>query len=395
MAEEGIDDPAIVQLAELTISQALRDRATAIHLERDSNQSRVRYRIDGLLHCVMEPPHRIFPTVLACLKRMAGMDVAETRVPQDGLITLTHEQRSYELRASTLPGLHGEKLVLKIQAVDAQALESYDLARLGFSSCNLRRLHSLLNRPYGFCVVGGGNRSGKTTFFYSCLRQLHQESRSLMAVEEEVTLQLPWVHQILTNHRVGLTTTAALRSGRRQDTDVIMVGNLLDNESLRYCLEAALSHRLVLAGCYCSEAAESLRHLLDRHVEPYLLASGLIGSVALRMARRLCPHCREPFEPSAASLAALGCPKGPLYQAGGCEHCSGRGHLGVCCLQEVLLPSEAQREILLRRGSLEELRRALPEDFETLRQDGLAKLQQGLLSPEEFVRVLQDYPLPE
>ena len=386
------DEPPIVRVVNLIISQAINDGATAVHIEQNASEGRVRFRVDGRLHGVMEPPKQIFPALVARLKIMALMDIAERRIAQEGLLHLTHEARNFQVRVSSMPGHFGEKIVLRLQKADPADLADFDLTRLGMSPANQQRLRALLNRPHGLCLVGGWRRSGTSTLLYACLTHLNEEGRGLVSIEDEVELQLPWVHQVTVNSRVGLTRATALRSFLRQDPDVMMVGILHDGESARYALEAALSRHLVLAGCYCDEAAQSLRRLLQMHLDPFLVASGVTGSVSVRLARRLCPHCREAYQPSEGTLAVLGLPHGPLYRAPGCDQCRQTGILGQVGLHEVLCPNDTQREVLLRDGSLGDLRRAHSPDFVSLRQDAQSKLQTGLISPEEFVRIVDDYP---
>jgi type II secretory ATPase GspE/PulE/Tfp pilus assembly ATPase PilB-like protein len=388
--KEMVDEPAIVRVANLIISQAIYDNATAIHIEQDAQEGRVRYRVNGVLHLVMAPPKHIFRALFARLKIMSNMDVTECRIPQDGLIHLRHEDRDYDLRVSSLPGQHGEKIVLKVWPADPQALDDYDLARLHMSPVNLQHFQRLLQCPHGLVLVSGPAGSGRTTMLYSCLRFLSDESRSLLSVEEDIRMKLPWVQQLKAESKMGLTVAYALRSLLRQDADVIAVDSIGDSEAARYALEAATGRQLVLAGIYASGAAQSLRRLIEMYSEPFVAARGAIGAVALRLARRLCPHCRQAYQPSSAALAALGLSDGPLYDARGCGQCRQTGVLGQCGLHEVMLVTEAQREVLLGRGSLEELRAAAAPSFVSLRQDGMSKVQQGLISPEEFVRVLGD-----
>jgi type IV pilus assembly protein PilB len=385
-----VDEPDIVRVANLIISQAIYDNATAVHLEQDAQAGRVRYRVHGVLHVVMEPPKHIFPALLARLKIMSNMDVTQCRIPQDGRIHLRHDDRDYDLRVSTMPGQHGEKMVLKVWPADPQALEGYDLAKLHLSPVNRGHLQRLLECSQGLVLVGGPAGSGRTTMLYSCLRFLSDESRSLLSIEEYVHRKLPWVQQMTAKSKMGLTVASALRSLLRQDSDVIAVDSVRDSEAARYALEAATSRQLVLAGSYASGAAGGLLNLIDMYSEPFLVARGAIGAVALRLARRLCPHCRQAYQPSSAALAALGLSDGPLYQAQGCGQCRQTGVLGQCGLHEVMLVTEAQRDVLLSRGTLDELRAAASPAFVPLREDGLSKVQQGLISPEEFLRVLGD-----
>lgn len=385
---EMADDPAVVRLLNLLIFQAINENATAIHLEQDAQEGRVRYRVDGVLHVVMAPPKSVFPALFARLKTMSNMDVTESRLAQDGLLHLQHEGKDYDLRVSSLPGQDGEKMVLKLWRTDPAALQGYDLAQLHLSPQNLQKLQRLLHSPQGLVVVCGPPGSGRTTMLYSCLRFLGDDSRSLLSIETNVRMKLPWVQQVKAESKLGMTVAYALRSFLRQDLDVIAVDEILDSETARYSLEAATGRHLVLAGSHASGAAQSLQRLVEMYSAPYLVARGAIGALAIRLARRLCPHCCEPYQPSKAALAALGLSDGPFYQAPGCGQCRQSGVLGQCGLHEVMLFREEQREVLMRRGSLAELQAAAAPSFLSLRQDGLSKVQQGLISPEEFIRIL-------
>ncbi|MFN8610716.1 MAG: GspE/PulE family protein [Vulcanimicrobiota bacterium] len=388
--QEMVNEATIVRAVNLIISQALNDKAWSIHLEQEENQGRVRYRVDGQLFTVMEPPKQAFPAILTRLKIMANMDIADARHPQDGLIHLNHDGIDYDLLASCSPGLHGEKMVLRISLARVRRLEDCQLSELDLSPASWQHLSGLLQRRAGLCLVAGVCGSGRTTLLYSCLRHLNQDNRCLHSIEDDLAVRLPWVHQVKVDRRQGLSTAQLLRVFMRQDPDVIMVGALSDRETASLALEAAVSGHLVLAESSGFDAASSLQRLIDFPVEPFMVASAVIGAVGLRLARRLCAHCREPFAPSPAALGSLGSPRGPFFRAAGCAHCQQRGFSGRCGLHEVLVPGEAQREVLLSRGSLQQIRQAAPADFVSLRQDGLQKVAQGLISPEEFLRIFGD-----
>ena len=279
-------------------------------------------------------------------------------------------------------------MVLQLSRSDEQGLERFDLARLGLSPENLARLKRLLNRRHGLVVVAGGWHSGKTTALYSCLRHLENPERNLVSIEDGIRFRLPGVNQVALHHRAGLIFSSALRASLRQDPDVILVGVLHDSETSRLALEAALERHLVLAGSYAGSAAEAISRFAYMGMEPFKVAGAVSGAMAIRLARKLCVQCRKAYKPSPAAEAALGI-GGPHYTADGCEFCTQRGYRGLVGLQEVMALSAQQREVLLRRGSTEELV-AAASDFVPLKEDGSQKTADGLISPEELVRVISD-----
>jgi type IV pilus assembly protein PilB len=383
------DDAPVVKLVSSILSEALRRGASDVHLEPYETKMRVRYRIDGILHEVMNPPFRMKAAIISRLKIMADLDIAERRVPQDGRIKIKIRDKKVDVRVSTVPTVFGEKVVLRI--LDQSNLQ-LDLAKLGFDETGLRNLMRAIDAPYGMVLVTGPTGSGKTTTLYSALARINTVVRNIMTAEDPVEYNLDGINQVLIKEDIGLTFAAALKAFLRQDPNVIMVGEVRDLDTASIAVKAALTGHLVLSTVHTNDSASTVNRLIDMGVEPFLVASSLNLIIAQRLARRICKRCKVPAgEASAEVMAELGydARRGPLllHQGKGCPDCNMTGHAGRLGLYEVLPMTPTIRDMILERASSVDIKRtAVQEGMITLRQHGIMKLQDGITSVEEVLK---------
>ena len=386
-ADEGellkaAEAPPIVSLVELVLQRAVALGASDVHFEAGA-PARVRTRIDGLLREVLSIPAHAAPAVVSRLKVMADLDIAVRRKPQDGRAAIRVAGRELSLRVSTLPSAAGEKVVLRLLDPENAARP---LEELGLASDDHARLLRLLSRPHGLLLVTGPTGSGKTTTLYGALAILDRERRNIITLEDPVEYRLPGITQVQVHPRAGLSFAKALRAVLRQDPDVVMVGELRDRATLEVALAAALTGHLVLSTLHTNDAAGAVARLLDMGAAPYLVAAALIGVLAQRLARRLCPDCRVERRIPVADLAALGLPAGdvPVYGPGSCARCGGHGYRGRVGIFELLAADTRLRELILRRAPADALREvARDAGTMTLGQDAWRKLTAGATSLDE------------
>jgi len=389
--KEMVDEAPIVRVVNLIISQAINDKASDIHIEPEAKAVKVRYRVDGVLHEVMTPPKHIQAPMVSRIKIMAAMDIAERRIPQDGKIHLTHDGREFDLRVSTVPTVHGEKTVMRI--LDKGSVQ-LGLNKLGFYESNLVLWESIVEKPYGMLLVTGPTGSGKSTTLYSCLNKLNKGDRNLMTVEDPVEYQIQGINQVQTNLKAGLTFASALKAFLRQDPDIIMVGEIRDETTGKIAVEAALTGHLVLSTLHTNDACGAISRLVEMGVEPFLVASALIGVLAQRLARNICPNCKESYRPPVEAIRKFGMTVYGdsdinFFRGRGCDHCKGTGYRGRTGIHEVLQISERVRAMVLMRASTAEIRQAAVEDGMRLMQDDVVqKVLDGVTSMEEAMRVV-------
>ncbi|MGV8082433.1 MAG: GspE/PulE family protein [Coriobacteriia bacterium] len=390
LAGSDSDAPA-VKLVNYMIQKAVSDRASDIHVEPQENDLRVRFRVDGVLIEPMPPvPKAIQASVVSRFKIMADMDIAESRRPQDGHCAVTVEGHRLDLRVSTLPTVYGERVVLRILRKDSILMQLPDL---GFLPETLERFQASFSKPYGAVLVTGPTGSGKSTSLYGAVNMLNEPGRHILTVEDPVEYRLPGVNQCQVNPRVGLTFARALRSFLRCSPDVILVGEIRDEETAKIAIESALTGHLVLSTLHTNDSASAVTRLVEMGVEPFLVASAVDCVLAQRLARRLCPECKEEWKPKRSTLIEVGydsdnVPKS-VYRAVGCRRCGGTGYQGRLGVHEVLLVTEQIRALCVSGASAEEIRReAIAEGMRTLRQDGLEKVRMGFTSIEEIMRVI-------
>ncbi|HET8615975.1 MAG TPA: ATPase, T2SS/T4P/T4SS family [Actinomycetales bacterium] len=390
--KEVVEDAPIVKFVNLLITQAIQDRASDIHLEPTEKDLRVRYRIDGVLHEVMRSPKAIQSGVISRLKIMADINIAERRIPQDGRLSVAANGRKIDLRVATLPTVWGEKVVMRI--LD-NSTASLDLSDLGFGDDNYRRFSESFTKPYGMILVTGPTGSGKSTTLYATLNIVSKPEVNVITVEDPVEYRLPGINQVQVNSKAGLTFAAALRSILRSDPDVVLIGEIRDHETAQIAVEAALTGHLVLATLHTNDAPSAVTRLTEMGIEPFLVGSALDCVLAQRLTRRLCSRCKEAYTPEPSELDAFGFPWTPgeplptLYRPVGCSSCSKTGYKGRVALHEIMAVGEEIERLAVQRASaaaIGEIARA--EGMLTLRQDGLAKVAQGITSIEEILRVV-------
>jgi len=364
LLEEG-DDAPVVRLVNALLAQAMRDEASDIHVEPGEDRLAVRFRLDGILHDVLTPPARLAPRLAARVKVMAGLDVAEHRLPQDGRIRLRVAGRDVDVRVSVVPTAFGERVVLRLLDRAATRL---GLAELGLAPRVAAGFERVLGHAHGIVLVTGPTGSGKTTTLYAALRRLATGERNIMTIEDPIEYQLPGIGQMQTNPRIGLGFAAGLRAVLRQDPDVILVGEIRDRETVEIALQAALTGHLVFSTLHTNDACAAVTRLLDMGIEPFLIASAVRAVLAQRLVRRRCTAC-----------------------AAGCAACRGTGYRGRTGIHELLVVDDAIRALVMTRTDAAGIRRhATVAGMPTLRDDGNAKAAAGVTTPAEVLRVTQD-----
>ncbi len=389
LTEVGSEAPA-VKLVNYIIQKAVADRASDIHVEPQEADVRVRYRVDGVLHEMMRSPKSVQQAMISRFKIMAEMDIADSRRPQDGHCAVTVGSHRMDFRVSTLPTVYGERVVLRILRTDSILLQ---LSDLGFLPTSLERFQGSFTKPYGAILVTGPTGSGKSTTLYAAINVLNDPGRHIITAEDPVEYRLPGINQCQINHKAGLTFARALRSFLRCSPDVILVGEIRDQETGQIAIESALTGHLVLSTLHTNDASSAVTRLIEMGIEPFLVSSAVDCILAQRLARRLCPDCKQEWRPKQdvliqAGFAADNLPE-VVYRANGCKKCGGTGYRGRVGVHEVLLMSEEISRLCVDEATAEEIRAvAVEQGMLTLRQDGLEKVREGRTSIEEIVRVI-------
>jgi general secretion pathway protein E len=387
---EAEDDAPIIRLINALITQALDRDASDIHIEAYASRSVVRLRIDGMLRPILEPQRALHAAIVSRIKIMADLDIAEKRMPQDGRITLKVAGRPVDVRVSTLPTGHGERVVLRLLDKTAGRLE---LSALGMSAPVLATLDRMIQEPHGIVLVTGPTGSGKTTTLYAALSRLDGIAQNMMTVEDPIEYELDGVAQTQVNHRIELSFARALRSILRQDPDVIMIGEIRDLETAQIAVQASLTGHLVLATLHTNDSASAVTRLIDMGVEPFLAASSVIGILAQRLVRKLCPHCAVAHTPDAAELKAISVAPPPqqIRTAPGCEKCGYTGFAGRTGIYE-LLNVDNQLRSMIHDGTSERAIRDYghAHGMEGLREDGMRWVAEGTTSLEEVLRATRE-----
>ena len=384
----------VIRLVSLIITNALDMRASDIHIEPFENRLIVRHRIDGVLHEVESPPRKLGPAVISRVKIMANLDIAERRLPQDGRIRLRVQGKEIDLRVSTVPTMHGESVVMRILDKGGVAL---DFKRLGFEEDTLKIFLDVLLQPHGILLVTGPTGSGKTTTLYTALDRLNKPDVKILTVEDPVEYQMPGINQIQVKPQIELTFANALRSIVRQDPDVIMIGEIRDLETAQIAVQSALTGHLVLSTVHTNDAPSTVNRLLDMGVEDYLLTSTVIGILAQRLVRTLCPHCSESYSALPELVDELGLRKFgnghdvTLRRAMGCAQCAQTGYIGRVSILEMMPMTDPLRSLVMRHVTATELRaRAIEEGMVTMYEDGMRKALRGITTFEEVLRVTRE-----
>jgi type IV pilus assembly protein PilB len=390
--KEIVEEAPIVKFVNLLITQAIQDRASDIHIEPTERDLRVRFRIDGVLHEVMRSPKTITSGVTSRLKIMADINIAERRVPQDGRLSVTANGKKIDLRVATLPTVWGEKIVMRILDNSTAMLK---LSDLGFLDENYEVYSKSFVKPYGMILVTGPTGSGKSTTLYATLNIVSKPEINVITVEDPVEYRLPGINQVQTNAKAGLTFAAALRSILRSDPDVVLIGEIRDHETAQIGVEAALTGHLVLSTLHTNDAPSAITRLTEMGIEPFLVGSALECVLAQRLARRLCPKCKEAYTPTPQQLLEVGFPwqdgepLPELFRPVGCSACSKTGYKGRLALHEVMAMSEDLERMTVERASALAMSKvAIEQGMITLRQDGLTKVKRGATSIEEIFRVV-------
>ena len=391
LLDSGTQAP-VIRMINALLLQALRERASDLHFEPYEARSVVRFRVDGVLRDVIEPPRALHAALVSRLKIMASLDIAEKRLPQDGRIALKLGDKQVDVRVSTLPTGPGERVVLRLLDRDSAQL---DLTALGMSAPTLATVDALIREPHGIVLVTGPTGSGKTTTLYAALSRLPRGALNMMTVEDPIEYALDGVGQTQVNPKIDLDFARALRAILRQDPDIIMIGEIRDLETAQIAVQASLTGHLVLATLHTNDAASAMTRLADMGVEPYLLASSLLGVLAQRLVRTLCPACRARAAPSqgeAALLAELGLPRDmPLHAPAGCAECRDTGYRGRSGIYELIVVDDALRRLIHDRAPEHALRAAAARAGTTsLRHDGARWLANGTTSLAELVRVSRE-----
>ncbi len=376
------------QLVNSIITQAMKDRASDIHIEPVEDILRVRSRIDGVLHEVINVPKKLQNAIISRIKILSEMDIAENRKPQDGRIRLSIENKQLDIRVSTFPTLYGENVVMRLLDRSTVLL---GLKEVGFSKDNLEIFENLIRRPNGIILITGPTGSGKTSTLYSALTTINSIEKNIITIEDPVEYELPLIRQTQINPKAGLTFASGLRSILRQDPDIIMVGEIRDKETVDVAIQAALTGHMVFATLHTNDAPSSIARLVDMGVEPFLISSSIIGILAQRLIRLICNKCKEKYTPADDILKNLNIKLGTeFYHGKGCDQCKGTGFMGRSGIFELLVINEEIRKMIDRKCSADEIKKkAVEYGMRTLRDNGLMKAQQGITTLEEVLRLTE------
>jgi general secretion pathway protein E len=376
----------VIRLVNAMIGQAVEQRASDIHIEPFEKEFRIRYRIDGVLASQSPPPRELKAAIISRVKLMAKLNIAERRLPQDGRIKIKTLGREVDLRVSTLPTLYGESVVMRL--LDRSAGDFYDLEKLGFDDHMLRRMEYYTSLPHGIFLVTGPTGSGKSTTLYSALKRINQTDKKIITIEDPVEYQMDGINQIHVNPQIGLTFAGGLRHIVRQDPDVIMIGEIRDQETADIAIRAALTGHFVYSTLHTNDAPSAITRLTDMGVENYLLTSSLVAVLAQRLVRTICPQCRE----SAGEVTAPNGERIPAFQGAGCDQCFGTGYRGRVGIFELMELNEELRAIIMRNEDASVITAAARRSgMRNLREDGWEKVARGVTTADEVIRVTQEF----
>jgi general secretion pathway protein E len=388
---EEDDEAPIIRLVNSILAQAVKEKASDIHIEPFEKGISVRFRKDGVLHEVLEVPMRLQSSITSRIKIMGDLNIAEKRRPQDGRIRIRIAGRDVDIRLSTIPIAHGESLVLRLLDKAATIL---DLSDLGLDEQDHQRMDLMIRRPHGIILVTGPTGSGKTTTLYAALSTINAPDKKILTIEDPVEYQLSGINQMQANPKIDVTFSSALRAFLRQDPDVILVGEIRDKETVEIAVQASLTGHLVFSTVHTNDAPSTFTRLTDMGVEPFLIASSVIAIQAQRLVRMLCRSCKTPYEASPLQLRQLGVAEATganIFGKKGCPECSGLGYSGRKGIFELLMVTDDVRDLVMAKANSSEIRKqAIREKMKTLRMDGAIKVLAGLTSIEEVLRVTQD-----
>jgi len=388
------EEAPIIRLVNSLLFQAVKDRASDIHIEPYERDLTVRFRIDGILYDIISPPKRFQPVIISRIKIMAGANIAEKRLPQDGRIRIKLAGKEVDIRVSTVPTAYGERVVMRLLDRSATILQ---LDELGLDGHKLELVDSLVHQSHGIVLVTGPTGSGKTTTLYAGLSRINSTDKNIITIEDPIEYQLHGVGQIQVNPKIELTFAGGLRSILRQDPDVIMVGEIRDTETAKIAIQAALTGHLVFSTLHTNDSCGAITRLIEMGIEPFLVASSVIAVMAQRLLRRVCPSCRVPYRPSMEELRQLGISADDLegrsvYRIGpGCPDCKQTGYRGRLGIHELLVIDDEVRNLTMKSSDSSSIRRvAAAKGMTSLREDGAEKVLRGLTTIEEVLRVTQE-----
>ena len=386
----SVEEAPVIKLANLILVQAIKDRASDIHIEPFEKMVRLRYRVDGALLDKTPPPKNLQVALMSRLKIMSSLDIAERRLPQDGRMRVKVSGRDFDLRVSFLPTVHGEKCVLRI--LDKSNLAA-SMEKIGCDPDSFRRFRAAVDAPHGLLLVTGPTGSGKTTTLYSALNELNSPEYNIVTVEDPVEFQVPGINQVPVRKEIGLTFGNALRSILRQDPDILMIGEIRDTETAEIAVEAALTGHQVLSTMHCNDAPGAIARLDDMGIAPFLISSSVILACAQRLVRRICPECKEPVTYPSAMFRDLNIPANyyegvTLYRGRGCDRCNNSGYSGRTAILEVMTVTDEIRKVIIGRGSAMDIAKiAISQGMSTLRQAALGKVKEGATTLEQTLVV--------
>jgi len=379
------EEAPVVKLVDLLLMQAIRDRASDIHIEPFRSRITIRYRIDGVLYEIPPPARYLLSAIVSRVKILSNLDIAERRLPQDGAFFVKVENKTIDIRVSSIPTIYGEKVVMRILDKSATPL---NLEELGFESHDLENFRKAIKSPHGLILVTGPTGSGKTTTLYAALNEIKSPHQNISTVEDPVEYKLEGINQVQIRPAIGLTFANALRSFLRQDPDIIMVGEVRDLETAQICIRASLTGHLVLSTLHTNDAPSAISRLMDIGIEPYLISSSLILVGAQRLVRRLCVECKEAYEPTQKIITDFKIKQELLYKPKGCDYCSHTGYRGRIAIYEIVLVNDKLRELISRGAGLGEIKRTVKETgVDSLLVSGIKKLEEGTTSIEEVLSI--------
>lgn len=387
LLEAGEDDAPVIKLVNSLLFRAVKEKASDIHIEPYEKDMVVRFRTDGILFDVFKPPKKLQNAITSRIKVMANLNIAEKRLPQDGRIPLKVGGKDIDIRLSTVPTAHGERLVMRLQDRSNVILE---LEQLGFSEQSLTKIDELIERTYGIILVTGPTGSGKSTTLYACLSRLNSTDVNILTVEDPVEQRVHGIGQVQVNAKIGLTFAAGLRSFLRQDPDIIMVGEIRDLETCELAINSSLTGHLVLSTLHTNDAAGAFPRLIDIGAEPFLIATSILGVISQRLVRVLCPHCKAPYEPTDFELNSLGLTRqqamnGNINKAVGCNQCNHKGYLGRTLIQELLHVTDDIRSLIMQKRDGNTIKKqAMLNGMVTFRDHGIQKVLNGITTIEEL-----------
>jgi general secretion pathway protein E len=384
---EKENDAPIIRLINALLTEAVKQNASDIHLETFERRLVVRFRVDGVLREVVQPKRELAPLLVSRIKVMAKLDIAEKRVPQDGRISLRVGGREIDIRVSTMPSNAGERVVLRLLDKEAGRLT---LNALGMPATLRKQLTDLLLRPHGILLVTGPTGSGKTTTLYAGMSEINDQTRNILTVEDPIEYNIEGIGQTQVNVKADMTFARGLRAMLRQDPDVVMVGEIRDRETAEIAVQASLTGHLVLSTLHTNTAVGALTRLRDMGIEPFLLASSLIGVLAQRLVRVLCPHCKVPHKASSMEATFLGLKDGQTFTAAGCPECNQTGYKGRTGIYELLTVDEKVRQMIHAEAAEEAVVQAIRASTRSIRDDGIQRVRDGRTTLEEVLRVTQD-----